>query len=138
MMYYKLVGTDTAELYAIETPVFVLRQDNGVIVRCQGGKRAQGILSPEGSEIWQLWDREPLGEGYPVAREITMAEYDELLALQNQPELPDPEDTDPVIPEDVEPDTVLTRAELTEKVKKLEEELAAAKAALGLEEGTDP
>ena len=110
----------------------MLRQKNGVIVLCNSETRAQGILSPDGGEIWQLEGRESLGEGFPLVRFVTMAEYDEWVALRNAPPEPDPEDTEPEIPEDVEPETVLTRAELTEKVRQLEEELAAAKAALGL------
>ncbi len=123
MIYLKILEGDDISLYAIEDPIYVLRQTNGQIVRCEGGKKVQGILSPDGSEIWQLPGRESLGEDYPVAQEITMAEYDELLALQNQPEEPDPEDTDPEIPEGVDPATVLTRAELTEKVNELDEAL---------------
>ncbi len=123
MLYLQLEGTGSLLLYAIKEPIFVRRQQNGVIVCCEAGKKAQGIVSPDGSEIWQLLGRESLGEDYPVAQEITMAEYDELLALQNQPQEPDPEDTDPEIPEGVNPATVLTRAELTEKVYELDEAL---------------
>ncbi len=123
MIYLKIEEESRTMFYAIESPCYVLRQRNGIIVRCEAGKKAQGIVSPDGNEIWQLPGREPLGEGYPVVQEITMAEYDELLALETQPELPDPEDTDPVIPEDTDPDTVLTRAELTEKVIELDEAL---------------
>lgn len=132
MIYLKMIGTETELQYAIEEPIFVMRQSNGMVLRCPAGRRAQGLLSPDSTEIWQLADRDSLGEGYPLVEQVTMAEYDEWYAIQNQPEVPDPEDTDPVIPEDTEPTTVLTRAELTEKVRQLEQELEAAKALLGL------
>ena len=133
MVYLERTDSDERILCAIEHPGYLLRQKNGVIVLCNGGPRAQGILSPDGGEIWQLEGRESLGEGFPVVRIVTMAEYEEWEALRNAPPEPDPEDIEPEIPEDVEPETVLTRAELTEKVRRLEEELAAAKAALGLD-----
>ncbi|MBP3413029.1 MAG: hypothetical protein J6K89_07175 [Oscillospiraceae bacterium] len=123
MLYLRMVGSDPEKLCAIEDPLYVLRQRNGVIVRHPYGKRVQGVLSPDGNEIWQFSDRESLGESYAVVEKITMAEYDLWYALQNQPEEPDPEDTDPVIPEDTEPETVMTRAQLTEKVGELDEAL---------------
>lgn len=108
-------------LYAMEDPRYLLRQKNGVIVLCNSETRAQGILSPDGGEIWQLEGRESLGEGFPLVRFVTMAEYDEWEALREGELRVDPEDTEPQIPENVEPETVLTRAELTEKVNNLEE-----------------
>ena len=118
-----LERTDSGEriLYAMEDPRYLLRQKNGVIVLCNSETRAQGILSPDGGEIWQLEGRESLGEGFPLVRFVTMAEYDEWEALQEGELRVDPEDTEPQIPENVEPETVLTRAELTEKVNNLEE-----------------
>ena len=121
MIYLERNESGEQILYAIEAPGYLMRQKNGVIVLC-----------PNGENMWQLEGREPLGEDLPVVRFITMAEYDQWIAHRNAPPEPDPEDTEPDIPEDVEPETVLTRAELTEKVRRLEEELAAAKAALGL------
>ena len=132
MIYVKVQEKEGLMFYAIESPVYVLRQKNGVIVRCEEEKKAQGVLSPDGNEIWQLAGRESLTEDFPLAWEIPMMEYEEWYALQTQPEVPDPEDTDPVIPEDTEPESILTRAELTEKVRQLEQELAQAKALLGI------
>lgn len=123
MLYLQLEGTESQLLYAIEEPIFVRRQQNGVIICCEAGKKVQGIVSPDGSEIWQLAGRISLGEGFPVAQEITMAEYDEWYAHQNMGEDADPEDTAPVIPEGTDPATVLTRAELTVKVTELDEAL---------------
>ena len=123
MVYLERTDSDERILCAIEHPGYLLRQKNGVIVLCNGGPRAQGILSPDGGEIWQLEGRESLGEGFPLVRFVTMAEYDEWEALREGELRVDPEDTEPEIPEDVEPETVLTRAELTEKVNNLEEAL---------------
>lgn len=123
MLYVRMVGKDPDELYAIENPSYVLRQRNGIIVRHPEGNRVQGVVSPDGSEIWQLSDRVSLGESYPVVERITMAEYDEWYAQQNQLEDTDPEDTEPVIPEGTEESSILTRAELTEKVIELDEAL---------------
>lgn len=123
MLYVKLKGENGEQCIAYPTPIYVRRQSNGVIVSCLPGKKAQGIVSPDGAEIWQLAGRDSLGDGYAVVWEITMAEYEEWYALQTQPELPDPEDTDPVIPEGTDPTTVLTRAELTVKVSELDEAL---------------
>ncbi len=117
-MIYLNIGESYA---AIESPVYVRRQRNGVIVRCQSAALARGVVSPDGSEIWQLADRESLGEGYAVARQVTMEEYDRWVASQEQTEEPDPEDTDPVIPEGTDPAVILTRAELTERVNELDE-----------------
>lgn len=124
MLYVRMVGKDPDELYAIENPSYVLRQRNGIIVRHPEGNRVQGLVSPDGSEIWQLSDRVSLGESYPVVERITMAEYDEWYAQQNQPEDTDPEDTEPVIPEGTEESSILTRAELTEKVIEMDEALS--------------
>ena len=123
MIYIRKVDPADPMRYAISQPVFVLRQRNGILVSCEAGKNAQGIVSPDGSQIWQLADRPRLCEDFPLVQQITMAEYEEWYAQQNQPEEPDPEDTDPVIPEDTDPETVLTRAELTEKVGELDEAL---------------
>jgi len=112
--------------YALDEPIFVRRLRNGVIVRVESPALAWGVVSPDGFEIWQLAGRGSLGEGYPVVEQITMAEYEQWLAVQeagSAPEVPDPEDTEPVIPEGVDPVTVLTRAELTVKVTELDEAL---------------
>lgn len=119
MLYLKLKEI----MVAIEEPRYVVRLSNGTLALCDSYNLAMGVLSPDGMELWQLLGRGSLGGGFPVAQQVTMAEYDEWEALRNAPSEPDPEDTDPVIPEDVEPETVLTRAELTEKVNNLEEAL---------------
>lgn len=112
--------------YALDEPIFVRRQRNGIIVRVDSPALAWGVVSPNGFEIWQLAGRASLGEGYPIAEEVTRAEYEQWLAEQeagSAPEIPDPEDTEPEIPEGTDPATILTRAELTEKVSELDEAL---------------
>lgn len=122
MLYLKHFEKDgMLKMVSIPKPIYVRRQSNGMIVTCPWGKGVQGVLSPDGSEIWQLKDREPLSQEYLIVEPVTMAEYDEWEALQNQTLQPDPEDTDPVIPENVEAETVMTRAELTAKVMELDE-----------------
>ncbi len=121
MLYLKHHHEEGVTLYALEEPIFVRRQGNGIIVRVDSPALAWGVVSPDGSEIWQLAGRTSLGEGYAVAEPVTGEEYETWLVLQEQ--APDPEDTDPVIPEGTDPATVLTRAELTEKVKELDEAL---------------
>ena len=51
-----------------------------------------------------------------------------------EPEPPDPEDEDPEVPDEPEPPVPMTRAELTEKLAELEDELAATKILLGVDE----
>ena len=113
---------------AIENPVYILRLNNGTLIRTDQGHRAQGILSMTGEKIYALQGREALGEGFERASLITHGQY--LQWLEDQIPHPDPEDTEPLLPEGVTEDAVLTRAELTERVRMLEEELAKAMALL--------
>lgn len=81
--------------------------------------------------------------GMQILQVETGIVYDEAIDVEGAPytyveyEEPtdDPEDTNPEIPEgeDVNDSTVMTRAELTNKVAELEEQLAAAKILLGVE-----
>lgn len=117
----------TAE--AIAEPSYVRRQTkNNLIVICPE-LYAQGILSKDSSTVYQLAGRDSLGDDLPTAEIIYQAEYEELVAG-----VTDPDDDTPVTPPD-DPDTeILTRAQLTEKVLALEDELAAAKILLGVSE----
>lgn len=126
MIYVRKVQGEK-DCYRIESPRYVRRQTNGVVVIIDSRTLAQGVLSPR-NEIWQLAGRPSLGGAYETVEFITEEEYT-LYLLEKEgnpydpvPE-PDPEDTDPVIPEDMAPQTVLTRAELTEKVMELDEAL---------------
>lgn len=126
MVYLKKIS-DPRGYFQVITPLYVRKQKNGLIVLCDSLSLAQGILSPEGDVIWQLADRASLGGEYEEVQIITEAEYCYFKELREQEEAgdpldpPDPEDTEPQIPENVAPETILTRAELTEKVNDLEE-----------------
>lgn len=130
MLYIKVLQDD--KIVAVEAhsnPIYVRKQANGVNVRCNE-VHAQGLLSVDGSVIYQLPDTEIISDANLVAEIITTTEY---LNLVDSLEVPDVEDTDPVIPEDSEGEVILTRAELTQRVSELEEQLAATKILLGVE-----
>ena len=131
MVYIKVMQGDTViTAEAHETPVYVCRQKNGIIKRCSE-QVAQGILSLDGSTIYQLDGKDSLNldNGY-TASFTYMTTYDEIIAGITEE---DTEDTNPEVPEDTTEEEILTRAELTAKVKALEEELSAAKILLGVE-----
>lgn len=133
MLYVKIMEGDTVvTAEAHESPVFICRQEkNNILVRCPE-VHAQGILSLDGSTVYQL-DGKPsldLDNGY-TAYPTVMTEYEEIVNSQTQEE--DTEDENPEIPEGTDERTVLTRAELTAKVAELEDELQAAKILLGVE-----
>lgn len=131
MVYIKVMQGDTVvTAEAHETPVYVCRQKNGIIKRCSE-QSAQGILSLDGSTIYQLDGKESLNldNGY-TADYTYMTVYEEIIAGITEE---DTEDTNPDVPEDTPEEEILTRAELTAKVKALEEELLAAKILLGVE-----
>ena len=131
MLCVKIMSGETMiGLEAIDSPVYVMLQKNNVVVRCLE-PMAQGIVSLDGSEIYQLDGKTSLGDGYSLAVPITIAEYDELAANYERDE--DPEDTDPEVPDGTVEGDVLTRAQLTAKVAELEEQLAATKILLGVE-----
>jgi len=118
----------TAEAH--ETPVYVCRQKNGIIKRCSE-QSAQGILSLDGSTIYQLEGKDSLNLDNGYTADFTyMTVYEEIIAGITEE---DTEDTNPDVPEDTPEEEILTRAELTAKVKALEEELLAAKILLGVE-----
>lgn len=132
MIYLKVIKHDT--IIAVEAhpiPIYVYKQRNGVVIRCSA-YYAQGILSIDGSTIYQLEDKPVLDDNLLVATKITTAEY--LNLVDTLDELPE---------EEVEPDTeienepagekVMTTAEMREKILVLEEELAATKILLGVE-----
>lgn len=133
MIYIKVLDSEglTASVEALDPPIYVyIQPKNGALLRCIE-TLAQGVVSADGSVIYQLQDKESLNRDVATAVIITTAEYYELEATLGQT---DPEDTTPEIPEDVTDESnILTRAELTNKVAELEEQLAAAKILLGVE-----
>lgn len=128
MLYVKILSGDMViGAEAIESPAYVKYQErNAILVRCSE-PQAQGIISKDGSDIYQLQGKDSLPGEYSTAVPITMAEFDELGYADN-----DTEDTDPDVPDDTDESKILTRAELTEKVLALEDELTAAKILLGV------
>lgn len=131
MVYIKVMQGDTViTAEAHENPVFVCRQKNGIIKRCTE-QQAQGILSLDGSTIYQLDGKDSLNLDNGYTAEFTyMTVYEEIIAGITEE---DTEDINPDVPEDTSEEEILTRAELTAKVKALEEELLAAKILLGVE-----
>lgn len=133
MIYIKVMqGDEIVTAEAHDSPVYVCRQDkNNILVRCSE-PNAQGILSLDGSTVYQLDGKASLGleDGY-TAYFTYMTDYEEIIAGI---ESTDDEDANPVVPDGGSADDILTRAELTAKVKELEEELQAAKILLGVSE----
>lgn len=116
MLYISIVGDNENSIgvEAIVDPVFVKYQMKHNMFICCEQSEAQGIVSGNGENIYRLVDEEvPECEFY--AHIITESEYDEWVA---QHPIEDPEDTTPDAPEG---EIVLTRAQLTQKVKELEE-----------------
>lgn len=130
MVYIKVMQGDTVvTAEAHENPVYVCRQKNGVIKRCTE-QSAQGILSLDGSTIYQLDGKDSLNLDNGYTADFTyMTVYEEIIAGITEE---DTEDINPDVPEDTPEEEILTRAELTAKVKALEEELSAAKILLGV------
>ena len=113
---------------SIDEPVLVRWQtSNGEMVLADSVESAQGIVAANGRDIYLLNGAMPRGEKEPYAEIIDRAEYEVIIA-----DLPDPEDEDPEIPDDP-PSEVWTRAQLTEHVIELTEQLEAAKIMLGVE-----
>lgn len=127
MRWFKIMDGETVTgAEAHEEPQFVRRLKNGVIDLCEDEK-AQGITSLDQNCYYQLAGRESLGvEDALTAAEITEQEYQQITQ-----DLPDPEDVEP---EEPDADKPMSRAELTEKVNQLEEQLEAAKILLGVSE----
>ena len=122
MFYYRYEDTEKGILCGvILEPVYVRKQSNGILIRCDSPTLAQGVVSPDGSEIYRIWGRGDLGGDYGLIDPITQGEYEEYLTSLEPVLEPDPEDREPVVPEEMEPESILTRAELTEKVHDLEE-----------------
>lgn len=115
MVYLKVLDADGefASAEAIENPVYVKYQSkNKLLLQCPA-LHAQGILDVKGSTTYQLDGKESIPGLTHTAYLITQAEYAQLKDA-------DPEDDNPNTPDDPEAE-VLTRAQLTDRVKQLEE-----------------
>lgn len=120
---------NAASVEELTNPVYVYKQtSNGLIVRCID-TLAQGVLDAKGEKIYQLEGKEAIDRASATAAIITKAEYEELAATLGADTGEDPEDTDPVVPEDFEEEP-MTRAELTAAVNQLSADQAALTAAI--------
>lgn len=120
---------NAASVEELTNPVYVYKQpSNGLIVRCID-TLAQGVLDAKGEKIYQLEGKETIDRASATAVIITTAEYEELAATLGTETGEDPEDTDPVVPEDSEEEP-MTRAELTAAVNQLSADQAALTAAI--------
>lgn len=122
-IYIKVLDTagEAASVEKLTPPVYVCKQPrNGLIIRCID-TMAQGVLDVTGDKIYQLKGTEPIEQAVATAVIITTAEYEELMATLGTGSTPDPEDTVPEVPEGTDKTTIMTRAELTEKVNELDE-----------------
>ena len=145
-MYYKVIkNDDNSVVDAIDSLHYVRRNPrNGMILSCRE-KSGQGILSYDGSIIYQLPNQDSLGDNYDTVTlvEIDKVEFEEIRVLVDsmkpEPEEPDeeefPEEEHPEPPKPpIDPTQPMTPIEeLQYKVCVLEEQLAATKILLGVE-----
>jgi hypothetical protein len=119
MRYFKVMNS-AGEIVAVEqheNPTYFRWQvRNSIKILCSE-TLAQGVVSLDGSTVYQLEGRDALPlKDLLTAAMISQVDYEALLN-----EVEDPEDSTPVIPEHVDETMVLTRAQLTEKVNELSE-----------------
>ena len=136
MVYIKVMqGEEIITAEAHDSPVYVRRQaKNNILVRCSE-QTAQGILSLDGSTVYQLDGKASLGlEDGCTAYYIYLTDYEEIIAGLDDAGNTDEEDTTPEVPEGTTEEQILTRAELTAKVAELEEKLLATEILLGVSE----
>lgn len=143
MVYYKIISETGSVIGAesIDDPVYVRRQaENGTVVRCSKVK-AQGVVSEDGSQTYQLLGAPPLPDHYLVADEITQTEYDYLIEQldiddDTEPE-PSPDDEDPgsdiMTPQQMRERIIVLEAENAEfrkNAEKMDRRLSNAEGAL--------
>lgn len=113
---------------------------NDRLVRCDASL-ADGIIGSDCNTIYHLAGRPECGSGNFYVTQISEEVYEDLyerLELGEDIEIEEPVDTSPEItPVDddpADPVRIPTRAELADRIAALEEELAAAKILLGVDE----
>lgn len=119
MRYFKVINS-AGEIVAVEqheNPTYFRWQvRNSLKILCSE-TLAQGVVSLDGSAVYQLEGRDTLPlEDLLTAVMISQVDYE---ALLNQ--VADPEDTAPEVPEGTEETAIMTRAQLTEKINELGE-----------------
>lgn len=122
MDYYKIFGKDGSVIAAeaMEEPAFIMYQEsNGTYLRCSRVK-AQGILSADGSQIYQLKGYKAMPDEHLIAESITQTEYE---ILVEELDIDDDDDTEPEpSPDDEDPGSdVMTAQQMREKIIALEE-----------------
>ena len=116
MRWIKIFGIDGSIISAeeLQEPVFVCYQPiNKIVIRCPF-VMAQGILSEDGSQIYQLKDSPAMPGDYLLAEEISQADYDALIL-----ELEIPEDSSGEIEQGEQQENtsdIMTAKEMREKI----------------------
>lgn len=93
-LYIKFINSvNKAE--AIKRPIYVFRQKrNNINLQCNVIK-AQGVVSSDGSTIYQFEDKPIMDSTYLIVKKITYAEYCEMMSNTtedpNDPEISDEE-----------------------------------------------
>ena len=147
-MYYKVIKNNSV-VDALINPSYVYRNPkNGVVMRCSNAEDGLGVISYDGSTVYQIKGRSPLHGDYEEVylEEITETEYLELREIFDsyEPENPDeggtenPPEENPETPDNpdeppVNPERPMSATEMTVRIKELEEQLAATKILLGVE-----
>ena len=121
MDYFKIIGQDGSVIAVeqIEEVAYVCYQaSNGMILRCSRVK-AQGIISADGSQIYQLYGYSPMPGEYLTADRITQADYEYLIEELDI----DEDDTEPEpSPDDEDSGSdVMTVQQMRERIIALEE-----------------
>lgn len=126
MDYFKIFGQDGSVIAAeaAEDPAFVCYQaSNGTYLRCSRVK-AQGIISTDGSQIYQLSGYRQMPDEHLVAEPITQTEYEILI---EELDIDDDDDTEPEpSPDDEDSGSdVMSAQQMRERIIALEAENAA-------------
>ena len=135
MDYFKIIGQDGSVIAVeqIEEVAYVCYQaSNGMILRCSRVK-AQGIISADGSQIYQLYGYSPMPGEYLTADRITQADYEYLIEELDI----DEDDTEPEpSPDDEDSGSdVMTPQQMRERIIALESALAEKSERIGFLEG---
>ena len=125
MTFFKVISDNGQILFVekTEAPNYVCRQKtHNIIIGCKK-KEAEGVVIDHGENVLCVLDGKTLigysnDETIPVAVEISELEYEEYTRAQEQI---DPEDESPQILEEMPAETVMTRAELTQRIEFLED-----------------
>lgn len=141
MHYFKAIKDGTI-VDALSEPrrVFYSPRSGSILLCLEDTDPEQGIIGTDG-DVYHVagWPEFPAAAGEIPT--VELEEIDVVTYEKIRKALDDPPDTDPVPPEGGSTDDLMTRAQLTAKVKaleasnaRLEEELQAAKILLGVAE----